>query len=210
MPKSSEDFQLPAFAKFVRHNGQLFRFDTRIYLDDGAVPSRGDRCIAAIVAKNPGSAQPTKLGELAPLLLAGDRLIPYVRKRFREGYKEAGVGATAKEYVRVCNLFYLCNKNLRYAVTALKEVGYPPEWTGEPTMPPLVWFAWGGPDRRLDAYKMQFLEMETPRPFFYETATRQIASRCPTVNCKARHTQGMRAEPVVAHLAMYLKSERGR
>src|SRR5687768_2305947 len=100
------------FANFQRCGGALFRLDTRIYLNDHDAPSKHDVRIAAVVAKNPGSAKPRALGRLAPLTLAGDKMLPSVRNRFRAAYSTAKKVSPQGAYVQVWNLFYLCTPNL--------------------------------------------------------------------------------------------------
>ena len=75
-------------ARFEEIEGKLFRFDTRIYLNDYNSDNDG-KCVGAIIGKNPGSAIPSKLNELVPLELNGDKMLPTVRNRFVDGYKLA-------------------------------------------------------------------------------------------------------------------------
>ena len=76
------------YARFERRDGHLFRFDTRIYLES-RVSQVADTCIGAIVGKNPGSARPVDLGQLLPLELRGDKMLPTVGNLFAEGYARA-------------------------------------------------------------------------------------------------------------------------
>lgn len=44
------------WAKFKKIDDNIFRFDTRVYLNPTKSPGENDICIGAIVGKNPGSA----------------------------------------------------------------------------------------------------------------------------------------------------------
>ena len=93
-------------ARFEKVDGELCRFDTRIYLN-GYDISKDSNCIGAIVGKNPGSAIPRVLNELVPLELNGDNMLPTVRNRFIDGYRLAKKQIPTNSFVRVWNLFYI-------------------------------------------------------------------------------------------------------
>jgi len=98
-------------ARFEEIDGELFRFDTRIYLN-AYDPSINSNCVGAIVGKNPGSAIPKTLNELVPLELNGDRMLPTVKNRFTDGYEMAKKQIPLNSFVRVWNLFYICDPDL--------------------------------------------------------------------------------------------------
>jgi len=105
------------WARFEEINGELHRFDTRIYLNQIEKISDSDECIGAIIAKNPGSAKNGKnsLGVLAPLKLDNDKLLPTIKNWI----SEADHNKKAGQYVQVLNTFYLCNPNLREAFDSI-------------------------------------------------------------------------------------------
>ena len=100
-------------------NGHLFRFDTHIYLSREPRSETDGVCVAAVIGKYPGSAQPKTLGSWEPLSLCRDKLLPCVRNRFLEAYQAAAKSIPDGAYIRVWNLFYLCEPNLQ---AALKKI----------------------------------------------------------------------------------------
>ena len=99
------------WANFKEIDGNLFRFDTRIYLNNITEPQVGDKCIGAVVGKNPGSAisrESTVIDALVEIELAGDKLLPNVRSIILKSFPEI----KRSQYVQVLNLFYLCEKNI--------------------------------------------------------------------------------------------------
>lgn len=195
------------YARFESIDGRLFRFDTRVYLDAES-PDEPSQCIGAIIGKNPGSASPRDLGKLAPLDLANDKMLPYVRNRFRAAYAALGRPVPRNSFLRVWNLFYLCNADLGEATRALAGIDNPPTCPTEGEAPPLTWFAWGGDDRRLNAFKARFCQDGIVQPFFVHGKTRRIMEVLPDESSPAKHPQGMAKEPVERYLAKVLRCVR--
>ena len=139
------------FAKFLESNGSMFRVDTRVYLQDGVSPKDDDKCVAAVIGKNPGSAAPICFDELAPLSLERDNMLPTVRNWFVSAYRRALKKIPDGAFVRVWNLFYLCDPDLRSAIRRHKEIHFLKTCSTEQDLPPLVWFAWGGCHPVLDS-----------------------------------------------------------
>lgn len=191
------------YARFESVDGQLFRFDTRIYLGEHDLAKKSI-CVGAIVGKNPGSAKPTELGVLAPLALDGDKMLPSVRNRFRAAYQVAGKSIPDNAYVRVWNLFYLCNPALDQACAVVNAMGNSPSCDSEEGDPPVVWFAWGGNDARLNAFKQRYLAGQRDS-FYYDHRAAKVVGKAPTEEDFAKHPQGMPAKPVVEHLAGFLR-----
>ncbi|OLF75016.1 hypothetical protein AWH60_10305 [Pseudoalteromonas haloplanktis] len=190
-------------AKFKEIDGDLFRFDTRVYLN-GYDANIDGACIAAIIGKNPGSASPTILDSLAPLDLDGDKLLPNVRNRFLSAFKQMGKTPPENSYVQVWNLFYLCNKDLGQAIESYKKHGNAGYCPTESSIPELVWFAWGPSDQYLNNFKGRFLSKELDKRFFYNNRLREVSAFTPKIIDSVKHTQGMPAFPVESHLASVL------
>lgn len=190
-------------ARFEEINGDLFRFDTRIYLGEYDL-ARESFCVASIVGKNPGSASPKITGELSDLELDGDKLLPFVRNRFLATINMKGRSPEPNTYVRVWNLFYLCNKNLHEAKLAHEKHGASTFCASESHQVPINWFAWGPSDSYLDPYKNRFLSKEYKSPFFYDNRKKFVISGVPVITDSVKHTQGMPARPVENHLALVL------
>lgn len=127
------------FACFKKISGHIFRFDTRIYIGSSySIGERGE-CIGAIIGKNPGSALPTKYNQLCQISLNGDKMLPSVRNRFADSFRKAGVEPPRNAFVRVWNLFYLCNPKLSVAIKEFEDITVHEEcWTEHQDAPPIV------------------------------------------------------------------------
>ncbi|GAB5407098.1 MAG: hypothetical protein Aurels2KO_53290 [Aureliella sp.] len=189
------------FAQFERHERRLFRLDTRIYLHDDVSPSSDDQCVAAVIAKNPGSAVPTKLGKLTRLTLDGDKLLPTVRNRFIDAYSIAKLDIPTGAFVRVWNLLYLCNPTLTKAIAEFATVSKPVWCKTEKNAPPIVWFAWGPPKAKLDEYKQRFLSTAFDTVFYFDMDSEKVVAKRPALSSRVKHTQGMPKAPINKHLA---------
>jgi hypothetical protein len=181
--------------------------ETRIYLDE--MPERpsieGGACIAAVVGKNPGSARPRRLDEWALLDLGDDKMLPNVRNRFRSGYQLAGKAIPDGAFVRVWNLFYLCNADLDAALDSLNHIGSKaPKCSSEAGLHQIAWFIWGGSDPRTNGFKARFRELNIGRSFFFDNVSKAIIERVPSELESARHTQGMRVKAIDEYLASIL------
>lgn len=188
------------FARFEMVHGHLFRFDTRIYVGKYENHEQGI-CVGAIVGKNPGSALPERLSELLPLNLNRDRMLPYVRNSFLDAYRKAGRIVPKNAFVRVWNLFYICNPFFAEECAANGYLEFNPICHSEGESADIMWFAWGNGNGPLNCFRERFLSRSVINGFFYDKGTRSIVSRMPTVIELARHTQGMPREPIVTHLA---------
>ena len=189
------------FAQFERHERRLFRLDTRIYLHDEASPSSDDQCVAAVIAKNPGSAAPTKLGKLTQLKLDGDKLLPTVRNRFVDAYSIAKLRIPVGAFVRVWNLLYLCNPTLSEAIADFATVSNPVWCKTETEIPPIVWFAWGPPKPKLDTFKQRFLTTAFDTAFYFDMDSKKVVPNRPARSSRVKHTQGMPKVPINNYLA---------
>ena len=160
-------------------------------------------CVGAIVAKNPGSAKSRQLSVLAPLDLDGDKMLPSVRNRFIDAYKQAEKALPFNSYVQVWNLFYLCSPDLGTACATIRGFDNPPQCLSENNEQKVIWFAWGDNDSFLNPFKSRFL-VARPGSFYYNPRLKLIVSREPLVTDFAKHPQGLPAKPVVDHLACVL------
>jgi len=192
------------YAQFDLHSNAVFRFDTRIYLNGNPVSRSDGICVAAIVAKNPGSASAVTMGEWQPLNLSGDKMLSNVRNIFIKACELAGKAISKGAFVQVWNLFYLCDKNLSSALKAIEEISSPLECPSENHVSPIVWFAWGGDDKNLNRFKKRFLNRQFSHAFFFDHKIKKICANSPTAINFAEHTQGLPAQPVIKHLANIL------
>ena len=99
----------------------------------------------------------TKFDRLAPIALAGDKLLLYVLNRFQTAYYRAGVDIPCGAFIRVWNLFYLCNKSLRAAVKAHVVVRRAVICQSESEVPLIFWFAWGPPAKWHNGLRTRFI-----------------------------------------------------
>jgi hypothetical protein len=187
------------YARFETVADHVFRFDTRIYLSKHD-PQKSGKCVGAIIGKNPGSAKPTQLGVWAPLNLDGDKMLPSVRNRFVDAYKQAGKEIPVNAFVQVWNLFYLCNPNLEEACSIISSFVNLPRCPSENRKPRVVWFAWGGNDSRLNPFKQRFISSHHPS-FYYNHQSSEVIGHIPSADDFAKHPQGMPAIPVINYLA---------
>ncbi len=187
-------------ARFEEINGVLFRFDTRIYLNDFD-SSKASNCIGAIVGKNPGSAIPKTLNTLVQLELNGDKMLPTVRNRFLDGYKLANKEIPLNSFVRVWNLFYICDPDLESACQTASNFDNLINCNTENEGAPIVWYGWGGYDQRLNSFKERFITKARQHQFYYDHNNSDIETKAPTVKSFAKHTQGMPSKPVNEHLS---------
>lgn len=201
---------MPFFARFRIHEGHQFRLDTRIYLRDGDKPGDSDTCVAAIIGKNPGSANPRRYDQLAELSLDGDKLLPCVRNRFVAAYAMAGLAIPQGAFIRVWNLVYLCNPRLSAAIAALGTIRRPLVCATEDTSPRIVWYAWGPPNAKLIHFTSRFIARRAVRPFYFEIDSKAVVAAKPQPHSKVRHTQGMSARPIEKHLAQQIGKRGGQ
>jgi hypothetical protein len=195
------------YANFTEVDNERFRLDTRIYLEETPETPNIESgvCIAAVVGKNPGSARPRRLDEWALLDLGNDKMLPNVRNRFRSGYELAGKTIPHGAFVRVWNLFYLCNADLDAAVESINRVGSKaPTCASEASRHQIVWFIWGSFDARINRFKARFQKANIGRPFFFDNLSKAIIERVPAESEFARHTQGMRVRAIDEYLASIL------
>ncbi|MCD0462052.1 hypothetical protein U8335_23760 [Roseiconus lacunae] len=190
-----------------------FRFDTRIYLEETTHPSKRDRAVAAVIGKNPGSAMPTETDCLTRLNLddpSHGRLPRTVRRCFLLAYERAGLSPRAGDFIQSWNLFYLTDPDLKAAKVSIGEMERYhslPICASEQIIPPIVWFAWGRPEKeKLAKYAIRFLQHDIQNPFYYCMSSKRIVTDIPAPQVGAKHTQGLPVEPIVGHLAGILKS----
>ncbi len=196
------------YARFESIDGHLFRFDTRIYIDSRQHPKPDGHCVAAVVGKNPGSARPVDGGLWTFIDLNHDNFLPSVRRRFLEAYRAIGKPVPDGAFVRVWNLFYVCDADLDQAFAKLHECRNARVCESETIeVPPFTWCLWGPPEERLNKLKQRFLGRKGLNPFFFCNTIQQVVEGMPGLSDFARHTQGLRKDPIVRHLKDWLARE---
>ena len=187
-------------AKFEYIDGILCRFDTRIYLNSH-IGDSDSVCVGAIIGKNPGSAKPITTGELSRLELSGDRMLPFVGNRFAEAFTIANKQPPKNAFIRVWNLFYVCNKNLYEAANISLQMTNQPICESELEITPFTWFGWGPSSSFLNPFKDRFLSRRLQRAFYYDHASATVIGQAPTECSAAKHTQGMPKVPIEQYLS---------
>lgn len=183
------------FAKFKEIEGFVFRFDTRIYLNEISSPNCNDVCIGSVVGKNPGSAkEEIKLDNGYSIInLDGDKLLPTTKNIVSKFNIK-----TPKEraYIQVLNLFYLCDKDLNKALNTYNLFKEDKKLlcTTETKDFPFVWYLWGVGNSSLNKMKDRFRDnIKTQRNFFFkkEKGNFEPIERIPRNDELAKHTQGL-------------------
>ena len=200
------------WARFEDKNGNIFRFDTRVYLKPINEPSCSkDVCIGAVIGKNPGSAQPSDCNSatLQPIILDNDKLLPTVKNIMTKAYNEAGIALeeNANGYIQILNLFYLCEKSIRMAKERIKN--YQPNYPiccSEGNNFNFILYAWGGPKDGLGCFKKRFFNnMRVKNNIWFDRNAREIKYTIPDENGFAKHIQGLSHEFIVPGIVEILR-----
>jgi hypothetical protein len=168
------------------------------------------RCIGAIVAKNPGSANAADPSCLAlqRIRLDGDKLLPTVRCVVLKAYANVGKQPFPGDYIQVLNLFYLCEPNLRQAMKTLDSIRHAGGDTAscqtETGAFPWVWYAWGRDTPRLSAFKTRFAALKTNASFYLDKDQDTVVTDVPCRESFPKHTQGLAHDKIVPHLSSLL------
>ncbi len=191
------------WAQFMKIEDNIFRFNTRIYLEQIDKPNDSDICIGAVVGKNPGSAQAKDLHnkQIQEILLTNDKLLPSVRSIIHKTYKFAHKEVPKKSYIQVLNLFYLCNPILSNAIKEIEKYSTPKICNSENLDFPWVWYLWGNENIKLSKFKIRFKKLKTHNHFFLDKKTKQIISHIPNSQEFAKHTQGLMHDLLIPYLS---------
>ena len=193
------------WARFEEVDGNIYRWDTRIYIKPVNDIKVNDICLGAVVGKNPGSARGELSIDLKEINLDGDKLLPTVRNIFIKSYDLINMLLPNRAYIQVLNLFYLCEANLNLAINEAKRKAIKGICQAEKKSFPFVWFAWGGDDKFLNIYKNRFSSIKANQFFYYDNQKRIITQELPAGKSPAKHTQGLTHSFVMPHISNILK-----
>jgi hypothetical protein len=194
------------WAIFEEIEGDVFRFDTRIYLKPIESPETNDECIGAIIGKNPGSAKASRISsELQPINLERDQFLKAVRSIVTKAYCLASITPPERGYIQILNLFYLCNASLPSAIVSINKNPYVRACKAESIEFPWGWYAWGPDSKKLNEFKQRYSGLNATHHFFYDYESKIVRDTPASVTDKAKHTQGMPQIPVVEHLVKLLE-----
>ena len=194
------------WAKFEGKNGNLFRFDTRVYLNDIDFPTNEDLCIGAVVGKNPGRALPSNLSSnvLQEVVLDNDQLLPTIRSIFSKAHKLSNKTIVKSSYIQVLNLMYVCDEILSRAIQ--KNVQYQTAITCDTEKKefPFLWYVWGGDNTKINPYKSRFANLKTNQHFYLDHKKNIVVNNSPGLSDHARHTQGMQHGLIIPYISKLL------
>ncbi|GAB4301763.1 MAG: hypothetical protein Kow0068_24650 [Marinilabiliales bacterium] len=186
------------FAKFYKKNELLLRVDTRIYFGSKKPNSREGNCLGLVILKNPGSANPTNIGEWSEIQIGNDKALPWIANVYSTVLKELNLVIDENSYLRVCNLLPIREPNIDLAIKSLKENNYSAEDI-EYKVLPFIFFAWGW-ETELNPFRADYLYRLSKfrdTSFFVKYDHRnnenkfQIIDGLPQIGDKVKHTQGM-------------------
>jgi len=194
------------WAEFEKIGDDIFRFDTRVYLNSISEIRETDHCVGAVVGKNPGAAKPSAIGKgIQPISLDGDKLLPTVRNIFVKSYREAGIDLPERGYIQILNLFYLCDENLGQAIAKLRKNHHAKNCLSENKYFPLIWYVWGDSSDDLNPFKERFKQLQSRHHFYYDKIHDHVVSEPASISCFAKHTQGLRHDSMVPYIAELIK-----
>jgi len=193
------------YAKFSEIGADLFRFDTRVYLQGGN-PSEESECVGAVVGMNPGSARPRFRDQHHELDLGRDKMLPYVRNRFNHAFRLAGMVPPWGAYVQILNVFYLCNANSCDAIDRVSNLADAPTCSSEFQRFPITWYAWGAEDQALAPLKARFLERRDGASIYMRRDRKSFGRTVPGPMEFAKHPRCMPAAPVEIELSQHLSN----
>lgn len=206
VPNKRENMPHYFWAEFAESRKDIFRFDTRIYINSINGIENNDCCLGAVVGKNPGSAKSVAIGNgLQPIELDGDKLLPTVRNIVLKSYNEASIQPPQRGYIQVLNLFYLCNPDFAQAISDLKKNQNAQNCLTENLSFPWVWYVWGGASETLNPYKGRFSKLKSSNHFYYDKKKSKVVAKPASVSAFAKHTQGLKHEYLVPYIAEVIK-----
>ena len=200
------------WARFEDRNGDMFRFDTRIYLQPIEMPScTDDVCIGAIIGKNPGSARPScNSTTLQPIRLGNDKLLPTVKSIMLRAHDRAGImpNNNQRKYIQVLNLFYLCDEVFHNAKRRIQKFSPShPICCSENKTFDFIFYAWGGPNDGINSFKRRFTNNpKTNNHIWYDYRQKKTKNIAPDENDFAKHPQGLRHEFIVPGIVEVLQN----
>ena len=195
------------WAEFKQIGKDVFRFNTRIYLDPISTIESDDRCLGAVVGINPGSAVSSAIGKgIQEIKLNGDGLLPNVRSIVKKSYKEAKETPPVRGYVQVLNLFYLCNPVKEEAISEFAQHNKVEQCPTENQSFPWVWYVWGEPSNNLNHHKIRFKNLKTKQHFYYDNNSKKVVFEPASDAAWPRHTRGFEHNLIVPDISKVIKN----
>ena len=145
-------------------------------------------------------------GTFSPLKLTDTNVHAWVS--ITKAYRTAGKPVMPNSYVRVLNLFYLCDPDLNQARRRMREFpNHPnPIDCAENNTFPFVFYAWGGPNDGLNCYKDRFINtLRTNNYIWFDYRANKIKKTQPFRTDFVKHIQGLPHKNIMSELAVILK-----
>jgi hypothetical protein len=198
------------WAQFERKEGEMFRFNTRIYLQPIVKPSPTDVCIGAFIGKNPGSAQPTnpKVSILQRIQPGNDKMLPTIKNIMNKAYTAARKNIIPNGYIQVLNLFYLCDPLLNQARRRIQKfLPNHPIDCSENNNFNFVFYTWGGPYGRINGYKNRFIQnIRTNNHIWFDYNANKTKTTKPSETDFVKHIQGLPHDNIMPQIVAIIKN----
>lgn len=143
------------YARFLKENNHTIRTDTRIYFGKEKPDSTEGNCIGIFFLKNPGSASPKIFDELCELEIKNDKTLPWIANTYLQVIPEVKLDINNNDYIRVLNLFTICEPDIDSAISLLQKYNCYLE-NFEYSKLPFLFIGWGN-DERLNSLREKYL-----------------------------------------------------
>jgi|SRR5690554_4805612 len=143
------------YAKFKKENNHTIRTDTRIYFGKEKPTSTEGNCLGVFFLKNPGSASPKKFDELYELEIKNDKTLPWIANTYLQVITELKSEVSNNDYIRVLNLFTICERDIDLAISLLQKYSCYLE-SIEYSKVPFLFIGWGN-DEKLNSLREKYL-----------------------------------------------------
>lgn len=192
------------YAKFKRENNHTIRTDTRIYFGKEKPNSIEGNCLGIFFLKNPGSASPKIFDELCELEIKNDKTLPWIANTYLQVIPEVKPDISNNDYIRVLNLFTICEPDIDLAISLLQKYNCYLE-SFEYSKLPFLFIGWGN-DERLNSLREKYLpelKIFNEVAFYVEYSHLNRKINCilreglPSNGMKVKHPIGLRQSIVV-------------
>lgn len=200
------------YAKFLKENNHIIRTDTRIYFGKEKPNSIYGNCLGIFFLKNPGSASPKIYNELCELEIKNDKTLPWIANSYLQVIREFTPNINNNDYIRVLNLFTICEPNFDLAINLLQKYSCYLE-SIEYSKVPFLFVGWGN-DERLNPLREEYLpklkKFNTVAFYVeYYYLNRKIKFKVreglPSIGIKVKHPIGLRQSFVVEKIKDILR-----
>jgi hypothetical protein len=169
----------PYYAKFRKRENVLTRELTRIYFKPVDPVESDNECIGVVIAKNPGAAIYKQLNVWTEINLDNDNMLPILFNTFNETISKINYQPPKNAYIRILNLFPVCNVDVDIAYKDLLKISdniIIEDAESDLKVSRFIFIAWGN-EPYLDPFRTKWIEILKPYSeksfyFSYETNER--------------------------------------